>query len=108
GPESEIGDGAIKRPTQTGLRDIDSIRRKLLAVRAQVRSRKTELSAELFAADDRAENRVLAAEHLGCFHEVALFDRFPDRRAANHFTIHLHGLNADDVELVDAAQLFQQ
>src|SRR2546423_10214353 len=107
-PESEIGDAAIKPAAQARLGDIDSVRGKLFAVRAQVCRGKSELPPELRPANNRAENCVLPAKHLGRLYEITLFDGSPDRRAADHLAIHFHRFNPDDIEAGGTAELFQE
>ena len=77
-------------------------------MRAQVRGRKTKLAPELFTTNHSPKDCIFASEHLRGLHEIARFDRLPNRRAADHFAVHLHRFHADNVEAASFAELLQQ
>src|SRR2546421_11408658 len=105
---AEIRDAAIKSIRQPRLNDVNSVRWKLFAVRAQVRCGESKFPAELLPRYHGAENRIFSSEHLRGFDQVTLCDRAPDRRAAYDFAVHRHRLDAHHVEIAGRAELFQQ
>ena len=106
--EAEICHAAIKVAGEPRLRRVDSVRRKLFAVRAQVRGRKSQLRPRFSPAF--TVPRMVYSRPSIC----VAFAKFPSSTACriavllttSPFTV--TGLNADDVEIVSRAELFQQ
>ena len=98
--EAKIRDAAERCAIESRFRDVDAVRRELLAVRAEVCGRKTELAPELRALLHRPENGVFAAQHLGRFREIAFFNCATDCSAAHDRAVDRDWLNADDFEVL--------
>src|SRR5438477_8381250 len=105
---TKVRDTAIQSTGEPRLRHINSVGRKLFAVRAQVRRRESKFPAELLPRYHGAENRIFSSEHLSGFDQITLCDSAPDRRAAYDFAVYRHRLNADHVKIAGRAELFQQ
>src|SRR6266699_3845342 len=82
------------------LRGVNAIWRELLAVRAQVRSRKPDLLSEIVAARHGSKDRVFTTEHLRGLSEVAFLDRLPDCRAADDRIVYFHGWNSNNLNRI--------
>ncbi len=74
-------------PLEHSLRRINAVGRKLLAVRAQVRGRKSETAPEMLARLHRPENRVFAPEHRAGGREIPRLHGLPNGRAADDVSI---------------------
>ncbi len=107
-PITEIYDARIFRAIQGRFGKIDPVGRKLLAVCAQVCRGEPDLLSEIIAMDDGSENCVFAAQHLGCFRQIAAFHRLPDRRAAYDVAIDRDRRNSYDVEIGTRAEFFEE
>ncbi len=90
------------------LGEVNSVRRKLFAVRTEIGGGKADLIPDGFAMHHRAENGVIAAQHFGGFGEISGLDGLPDRRAADDMAIHADRGNADDVEIETVAEFLEQ
>src|SRR4029079_879837 len=103
---TEVYHARIGCSFQSGLREIDAIWRKLLAMSAQIRRWKSDLFRETCTVHDRAKDSVLMAQHLGRLREVTSFDSATDRRAAHGLAVReRNGGNSNDVEVELRAQL---
>src|SRR5437016_12560922 len=100
---AKIRNAAIQSIRQPRLNDVNSIRWKLFAVRAQVSRRESKFPAELLPRYHGAENRIFSSEHLRGFDQVTLRDGSSDRRAAYDFAVHRYRLDADHVEIPSRA-----
>src|SRR5437588_3193171 len=100
---AKIRNAAMQSVGQPRLNDINSVRWKLFAVRAQVRRRESKFATEFFSRFHGSEDRVFAPKHLRRFDQVTLRDGSSDRRAAYDFTVHRYRLDADHVEIPSRA-----
>src|SRR5438034_326125 len=105
---TRIDDTVVSNAADPCFGEINAVWWKLLAVRAQVRSWKSDFFSKIVAARNHAENGVLTTEHFRCFREVAFFHRLPDGGAANHFATYEHGRNSDHIEIKLCAKSFEK
>src|SRR5262245_64435557 len=80
---SEVHYSTNGLPAQHSLGDINSVRRELLAVCAQVGGREAQTASEMFPLLHRPQDRVIAPEHALCRLEIPQFYCLPNRRAAH-------------------------
>src|SRR5205807_1737139 len=105
-PDTKIDHTSMRFALNSCLRGVNAIRRELLAVRAQVRSRKPDLLSEIVAARHGPKDGVFTTEHLRSSSEVAFFDRLPDCRAANDRTVYFHGWNSNNLKIEFRPEFF--
>ena len=105
---AEIDHPAESFPLEQSLRRIDAVRRKLLAVRAQVRGRETKTAPEMLPLLHRAEDGVTPPEHSGRGFEIACLDRPPNRSAAHDRAFGGDRLDANNIEIELSAEFFQE
>jgi len=105
GADAEVDDAFERAASPEGGHGVHAVGGELLVVCAQIRGGKAEGAAELVAAHDCAEDRVVAAQQQGGASEVACLDGTADGGAGDDFAIDLDGGDADLVETEAVAHL---
>ena len=108
GPESDIDDTVMQHAFQPGFDEVNTVGRKLFAVRAEICSGKTKLPSQLRPFPDRTQNGVIAAEHRGRTRKIAPLNAGANRSTANDRSIHFHRGNSDNIKLVPRPELAQK